>query len=70
MDSKSQIGTHVLYLGLHNHKEIWAFESYPIESVIKELEQTLALKQEITEKESSEKQVTPIKKGRRKKNVL
>lgn len=70
MDAKSQVGTHVLYLGLHNSKEVWTCEDYPIESVIMDLEVSLKEKQEKVALEDVKNVNATGRKGRKKKDVL
>ena len=68
MDAKSQTGTHVLYLGLHNSRESWSCEDYPVQDAIKELETILSMKEDTAVKEAEPLKITPMKKKGRKKN--
>lgn len=68
MDAKAQTGTHVLYLGLHNSRESWSCEDYPVQDAIKELEIILSMKEDKAVKEAEPLKITPMKKKGRKKN--
>lgn len=64
MDTKKQLGTHPLFLGLRYSGELWRLENYPLKTI---------LEQETAEKKVEKIEDTEKKKGRKvvsKENVL